>query len=50
MVAAAKSWSSFSHRAYGELRRLPLDQVDADSPDSPGLDDDRPSWQVLGDP
>ncbi|MFL5799439.1 MAG: hypothetical protein ACJ77A_16090 [Actinomycetota bacterium] len=52
-VAAARSWSSFSHRAYGELRSLPLrpEPRHAD-PRALEIDDeqwDGPTWQELGD-
>src|SRR6266542_1811544 len=52
-VAEAKSWSSFSHRAYGELRSLPL-RLEPREADPPTLeiDDeqwDGPTWHMLGD-
>jgi hypothetical protein len=55
MVATAKSWSSLSHRAYSELRRLPLglEPPDGIPPRAPEIDDeqwDGPTWRMLGEP
>ena len=50
---AGKSWSSFSHRAYGELRSLPLRLEPRHADPRPlEIDDeqwDGPTWQELGD-
>ncbi len=45
-VAEAKSWSSFSHRAYGELRSLPL-RLEPREADPPTLEIDDEQWSEI---
>jgi len=57
LVAAAKPWSSLTHRAYGELRFLPPPPTPPrpprrrpDSDEVERADWETPSWKSIGDP